>query len=265
MKTLYFDCFSGISGDMTIGALLDLGVDFSVLESALQSLHLNGWSIKKETAIKNGICGTAFHVLLEEAEAHDSHGHTHEVSEGHHHHGHVHRTYGEIAAMIDHSDLSQGVKALSKSIFETVAKAEGKIHGKPMEEVHFHEVGALDSIVDIVGTAICLEQLSPDRIVCSALPMTRGFVHCQHGVFPLPAPAAAEILRDVPVYFSDAGIELVTPTGAAIVKTVADAYGDSLSGAVQAIGYGIGKATYEVPNVLRVMLVEEDEKKKSGF
>ncbi len=277
MKTLYFDCFSGISGDMTLGALLDLGIDENILLDNLKLLNIDGYEIKIEKKLKNGISGTYVTVILEnEKDIHEQshnqheehhhshdhdHKHTHENSHAHEHH-HEHRNLRDIEAIIDNSRLNANIKQLSKGIFRVVAEAEGKIHGKPVEEVHFHEVGALDSIVDIIGVAICIDYLGVEKIAFSKIPLSRGFVKCQHGVFPLPAPATMEILKDIPVYFNDANFELVTPTGAAFVKALGHMHYDMTDIQIERIGYGLGKKTYEIPNVLRVMLIKENEEKK---
>ncbi|MGI6585833.1 MAG: nickel pincer cofactor biosynthesis protein LarC [Gracilibacteraceae bacterium] len=238
MKILYFDCFSGISGDMAVGALLDAGADEKVLLEGLKQLKADGYRISIEKKLKNGISGTDFSVLLEDQ----------------HNHEHVHRNMGDIERIINDSGLNERVRKLSIRMFRLVAEAEGRIHGKPAEEVHFHEVGAIDSIIDIVGTAICIDNLAADRIVFSSLPLSKGFVKCQHGVFPLPAPATLEILKGVPVYFTDVNFELVTPTGAAIAKGLADEFGIEGELEAERIGYGIGKREYEIPNLLRVVL-----------
>jgi uncharacterized protein (TIGR00299 family) protein len=238
MKVLYFDCFSGISGDMAVGALLDAGADEKVLLEGLKQLKADGYRISIEKKLKNGISGTDFSVLLEDQ----------------HNHEHVHRNMGDIERIINDSGLNERVRKLSIRMFRLVAEAEGRIHGKPAEEVHFHEVGAIDSIIDIVGTAICIDNLAADRIVFSSLPLSKGFVKCQHGVFPLPAPATLEILKGVPVYFTDVNFELVTPTGAAIAKGLADEFGIEGELEAERIGYGIGKREYEIPNLLRVVL-----------
>ena len=285
MSVLYFDCFSGISGDMTLGALLDLGVSQEHLIESLKALKLDDeyhFNIKKE--LKNGIMGTLVEVVLhsEEHEHDDGHEHEHEhehehghkhdhdhhdeatVAHAHNHNlEHEHRSYKNIVSMIEGSTLNENVKKLSKRIFTVIGEAEGKIHGKPLEEVHFHEVGAVDSIVDIVGTAICIDALKPDKIVFSKIPLSKGFVKCQHGIFPLPAPASLEILKDVPVYFTDIKFELVTPTGAGIIKALADSYDDSGDMIIEKIGYGLGKKTYEKPNVLRVYLYDEKKKRSN--
>jgi len=281
MRTLYFDCFSGISGDMTVGALLDLGADEKMLLEGLERLKVDGYRIKIEKKLKNGISGTDFSVILEEHEDHENHdhhhgepGHEHDHVHSHDHHGHehdhghqhahnyahVHRNMSDIEKIINDSGLNEKVKMLAIKIFKLVAEAEGRIHGKPAGEVHFHEVGAVDSIVDIIGTAICIDSLDVDRIVFSSLPLSRGFVRCQHGVFPLPAPATLEILKDVPVYYTDMDFELVTPTGAAIAKGLAEEFGMVGELEVEGIGYGLGKRNYEIPNVLRVILFNSKKK-----
>jgi pyridinium-3,5-bisthiocarboxylic acid mononucleotide nickel chelatase len=282
MRTLYFDCFSGISGDMTVGALLDIGADEKALLDGLSQLKVEGYEIKIEKKLKNGISGTDFSVILEEdhdyAVEHEHHMHDGEQDNDHLHHEHehshehphahehkhntkhVHRNMGDIERIINDSRLSARAKKLSMEMFRLVAEAEGKIHGKPAGEVHFHEVGAVDSIVDIIGTAICIDNLNVDRIVFSSLPLSKGFVKCQHGVFPLPAPATLEILKNVPVYYTDINFELVTPTGAAIAKGLADEFGMVGELEVEKIGYGLGKKTYEIPNVLRVMIFSSKKK-----
>lgn len=257
MRTLYFDCFSGISGDMFLGALLDLGVDKNILLESLKLLKVEGYKINIEKKLKNHIMGTELSVIMD---ADNYHSHIHnsddkaEISQHIHNHHHGNRTFKSIKNLINDSELNKTVKEMSIRIFQIVAEAEAKIHGKSIEEVHFHEVGALDSIVDIVGTAICIVQLNVDSIKFSKLPLSRGFVTCQHGVFPLPAPATLEILKGVPVYYNDAGFELVTPTGAAIVKALMNKETQSEEFEIEGIGYGIGKKTYEVPNVLRAIL-----------
>jgi len=254
MRTLYFDCFSGISGDMAVGALLDIGADEKVLIEGLNQLKVDGYTVKIEKKLKNGISGTDFSVLLEEHHEHEHHGH-HE-----HDSGHMHRNLSDIEKIINESGLSERVRKLSTDIFRIVAEAEGKIHGKPIEKVHFHEVGAIDSIIDIVGTAICIDNLAADRIVFSSLPLSKGFVKCQHGIFPLPAPATLEILKNVPVYYTDINFELVTPTGAAIAKGLTDEFGMVGELEAERIGYGLGKKTYEIPNVLRVVIFNAKKK-----
>lgn len=248
MKILYLDCFAGISGDMTLGAFLDLGVKQEILLEGLKKLKVDGYKIEVTTKGKNGIMGTDVNVILEE--------HTHD-------HVHTHdRNLYHIEELIDNSDLDEKVKRLSKDIFIKVAQAESKIHGKPIDKVHFHEVGAIDSIVDIVGVAICMTALEVDKVISSPLHTGTGFVHCQHGVIPVPAPATLEILREAKVPFYSTGIpkELVTPTGAAIIATIADEFGPMPEAYATAVGYGTGKRDLKMANLLRMVLLEGKKK-----
>lgn len=274
MRILYFDCFSGISGDMTLGALLDLGVDREEFLQELSKLHVPGYRIAFSRSKKNGIEGTDVHVILEgapEEKERDHHRHGHGDHEHHDHHGHDHHHHGhphgettehhhrnlyDIEKIIDDSTLQEEVKTLSKAMFMKVAKAEAKIHGTSLEGIHFHEVGALDSIVDIIGVAICLHKLRPDKIMSSPIHTGSGFTKCQHGIIPVPAPATMEILREggVPCYFTEVKGELATPTGAAIVAATAEEFGPMPEMTVEAIGYGTGKRNMEIPNLLRVFM-----------
>lgn len=256
MKAIYLDCFSGISGNMLLGAFLQAGVPLAFLTSELQKLL---WGreceIVAEAVKKQGIAASYVRVLLEgeEHEHHDHHEHG-----GHHH---VHRTMADIRQMIEASSLSSAVKARSLSIFGVLAEAEGKVHGRPVEEVAFHEVGAVDSIVDIVGTAICLDYLGVEKIFGSRVNTGSGFVHCAHGIMPVPAPAVAELLRAWPSYHAGAEKELTTPTGAAVLRSQAD-FAASLPDSFTAdcIAYGAGTWDTEIPNVLRLYLGEYVEK-----
>ncbi len=270
-RILYFDCFSGISGDMTIGALLDLGIDQSLFLAELSKIHLDEYDVEIKKGLKKGISGTDFTVHLHTHEHHHEeeqhnyehnheHDHHHEKHEHEHHHAekshdHSHtRNLSDIYTIIENSDLSEYVKVASKNIFFIVAEAEAKIHAKAIDEVHFHEVGAVDSIVDIIGAAICVEMLKIDEIQCSEINLGSGFVHCEHGIFPVPAPATLEILKGVPVYSKNAKKELTTPTGAAILKALCSEFGSSPEFIIEKIGYGLGKRDMETPNVLRVIV-----------
>jgi uncharacterized protein (TIGR00299 family) protein len=250
MKCLYFDCFAGISGDMTLGALLDLGLDKELFLKELDKLKLDGYEIELSKSMKNGIQGTDVNVML-----------TCDHKHKHHHHNeddHHHRNLEDIEKIIDESLLNSYVKGLSKRIFNRVAKAEAKVHGTTIDRIHFHEVGAVDSIVDIVGTAICIDMLNVDRIMSSSLHDGVGFVKCQHGYIPVPAPATVEILKNGEVPFYSTGIEneMVTPTGAAIIAELADSFGNRPEMVIKRIGYGSGKRDMEIPNCLRVTLGE---------
>ncbi len=246
-KILYFDCFSGISGDMAVGALLDLGIDEGSFLSELEKLNLDGYQIRIRRSVKKGITGTDFEVFLEEGDHH-----------------HVHRNLYDIEQIFDSSGLKDDVKAMSKKIFRAVAEAEAKVHGKPIEEVHFHEVGAVDSIIDIAGFSICMDLLGVEEVHSSPLHVGYGFVECAHGQIPVPAPAVLEILRGVPIYSAGVRGELVTPTGAAIVKALSQSYGEIPLMEIQKIGYGLGKRDFEIPNVFRVYLAEKKSLKISS-
>lgn len=259
MRILYYDCFSGISGDMNLGVMLDLGVSQEYLQTELRKLNLNGWSLLVREEQRKGITGTRAIVQLEgDHQSHEHHGH------GHHEHEHHHRTMADIRKIIEESTLTSEVKTLSLDIFTEVAKAEGKIHGQPIEEVHFHEVGAVDSIIDIVGAAICIHKLDVDKIIFSPLALGSGFVNCAHGKFPVPAPATVEILRGIPITKGDAEKELTTPTGAAIAKVLADEFTKETNFIIRRIGYGIGGRDNPVPNVLRVYLADAGEEAVTG-
>ncbi len=235
MITAYFDCFSGISGDMTLGALAALGVPTALLEERLQGLPLSGFTIHADPVSVAGIQAVRMQV---------------HAGEGHHH-----RHYTDICALIENSPLSAGVKTRSLAIFDCLAEAESRIHGCAKEKVHFHEVGAVDAIVDIVGTCLGLEYLSIEKIIASALPMGSGFVTCAHGVLPVPAPATLEILKGAPVYGDGRIGELVTPTGAAILTGLAAEFGALPPMQVSQVGYGAGtRETTGPPNLLRVIL-----------
>jgi uncharacterized protein (TIGR00299 family) protein len=238
MKILYFDCFSGISGDMTLAALLDLGLPEDKLKKELERLGLGNYSLEVHQGSRSGIAATGLEVRVGPHEEH-------------------HRRLSDIRKMIQTSPLEQGVKDLSLAIFQRLAEAEARVHRTEVEKVHFHEVGAVDSIVDIVGTAIGINHFKPEMIFSSELPMGRGFVQCQHGRLPLPAPATLEILRGYPVKSADVEGELVTPTGAAIVATLSSQAISFPSMTVQGIGYGMGRKEFpDRPNLLRLALGE---------
>jgi pyridinium-3,5-bisthiocarboxylic acid mononucleotide nickel chelatase len=256
---LYYDCFAGISGDMNLAALVDLGVDPAFLLNELGKLHIDEFEITFSKDMRRGISGTKAEVLIK------GHEHTHEhPHENHHHshlHSHKHRTFKDIKNLIRKSDLSEFVKDKSIAVFTKIAEAEGKIHNKPIDEVHFHEVGAVDSIVDITGAAICIEHLKPSRIIASSIELGSGMVKCEHGTFPVPAPATAEILKNIPVKSGNVPFEATTPTGAAILAVFADEFVDKHQFTLLKTGYGIGHKDSEVPNVLRVYWASTYESK----
>lgn len=288
MRILYFDCFAGISGDMTLGAFIDLGVDKDMLIRELSKLNISGYKIKVTKKSKNGIVGTDVDVILNDykqdhqhkhthidevtsehnhAHSHehihdDDHGHSHEHNHTHENGEHHHRSFKDIKDLIECSELDDKVKELSIKIFYNVAKSEAKIHGREIDEVHFHEVGAIDSIVDIVGTAICFNELNIDKVISSPLHIGMGTIKCQHGLIPVPAPATLDILREgkAPIYSTGIKKETVTPTGAAIIATLSDEYGDMPKGVVTSIGYGSGKRDMEIANMLRMVIIESKKK-----
>ncbi len=252
---LYYDCFAGISGDMNLAALIDLGVDADYLKNELKKLNIGHYEIKVVQAIRKGITGTRVDVVLEEKHQH-SHEHTH--LHGNHTHSHDQRNYAEIKNIIESSSLTEFVKVKSIAIFLKLAEAEGKIHGKPFEEVHFHEVGAIDSIVDIVGAAICIDYLKPSKIITSRIELGSGMVKCAHGLFPVPAPATIEVLKGIPVKSGNVPFEATTPTGAAILSVFTDEFVEKQNFTVEKVAYGIGHKDGDIPNVLRVLLCAPD-------
>ncbi|MBQ7516531.1 MAG: nickel pincer cofactor biosynthesis protein LarC [Schwartzia sp.] len=272
MRAIYLDCFAGISGNMLLGAFLQAGVSADALQEELKKLPIQDeYALHIDNVQKNGICTVYVDVELEkevhghchETEEPHGHEHSHDHAAGEHHehaHHHSHRTWASIREMIESSSLTERVKAQSKAIFEHLAEAEGKIHGKPKDEVAFHEVGAVDSIVDIVGTAICLEQLAVERVMVSRVNTGSGFVSCAHGLMPVPAPATAELLRGFPSYHQGAEKELTTPTGAAVIRALAT-YEENMPQAfiVDKIAYGAGFWDLDIPNVLRLYLGDMPE------
>ncbi|MCA9221115.1 MAG: nickel pincer cofactor biosynthesis protein LarC [Pirellulaceae bacterium] len=237
MKIAYFDCISGISGDMTLGALADVGVPLDQIQQAIDSLGLPSCRLASTEVKKNGFRATKVSV-------------EHEPE-------HAHRHLHHITDMIDASQLTPAQKELAKRIFTRLGEAEAKVHGSTLRKVHFHEVGAVDSIADIVGAAVGLDLLGVDRIYCSPVPTGHGFVKIAHGRVSIPAPATAELLRGIPLAAAEAEAELTTPTGAAIVATVVDQFGPLPSMKIDNIGYGAGDRDLpNQPNILRLMIGE---------
>ena len=239
MRTIYFDCFAGASGDMILGALVDAGVNPEQLQQQIGLLGVSGYSIDFETVDRSGISATYARVRTA--------------------HEHSHRHLSDILQIIYGSSLPDSVKERAARIFSRLAEAEARVHNEPIEKVHFHEVGALDAIIDVVGAAIGFELLGAKRFVCSPLHVGSGTVEMDHGRFPVPPPAVAELLKGAPFYSSDIPGELLTPTGAAILSTVCDSFGPVPKMKLEQTGYGAGTRQYEkFPNVLRI-LVGEDE------
>lgn len=270
MKTLYFDCSSGISGNMTLGALLEIVGDENYLLEELKKLNIDGYKIEISKQVKNGISGTYVDVILEHEHHHHDHehehNHNHEHDHGHeHHHHHEHRNLYDVNTIIDNSSLDENTKALSKRIFLRVAKAESKVHNKPLDEVHFHEVGAIDSIVDIVGTAILINKINSDKVIASVVNDGYGFIECAHGTMAVPVPATSEIFAASNVKFRqiDIDTELVTPTGAAIIAELAEDFTTLPAMVTEKIGWGTGSKDLKIPNVLKVYYGEMQEENQN--
>lgn len=295
-KTLYLECYSGISGDMTVAALLDLEADCSVLDRVLKSLNVSGFETKISRVVKSGIDACDFDVVLDKE--HENHDHDMEYLHGHHHkghennhfynhnhahedeaehfhshehnhahgagsaqdrHHHEHRGIKEITYIIEHSAMTENAKKIALRIFEILAEAESKAHNVPVDQVHFHEVGAVDSIVDIVSVAVCLDDLDVTEVIVPVLCEGRGTVRCQHGILPIPVPAVANIVSANHLYLKMTEVEgeLVTPTGAAIVAAVKTKDKLPETFEIQKIGIGAGKRQYECPGILRAMIISQ--------
>ena len=261
MKILYYDCFSGISGDMNLGALLDLGVSRETLISGLQKLNTGGWKLEITRDQRHGITGTKVTVLTDNDPDHD-----HDHSSGHEHsNSHENRNLSDIEEIITGSGLEAEVKELAMKIFRKIAEAEAAVHDRPIDEIHFHEVGAIDSIVDIVGAAICLNDIGADRVYVSEIELGSGMVKCQHGLLPVPAPATARIISGFPVHTGGVGFEATTPTGAAVIAAVAEPLPPSMNFIIRKSGYGVGhKNNPSRPNLLRVYLAETESEPEKG-
>lgn len=280
MKALYFDCSSGISGNMTLGALLEIVGDDNYLIDELKKLNVDGYKIEISKKVRNGITGKYVDVILDDDHEHyyheHEHNHNHDEHDGHHHedehnhthdeqHHHEHRNLDDVNKIIDESSLNNDVKDLAKRIFIRVAKAESKVHNKPLDQVHFHEVGAIDSIVDIVGTAILINKINPDKIISSIVNDGYGFIECAHGTMSVPVPATSEIFATSNVKFRqiDIDTELVTPTGAAIIAELATEFTTLPAMVTEKIGWGAGSKEIKIPNILKVYLGEMEEQNEN--
>ena len=237
MRVAYFDCIAGISGDMALGALIDAGADFDELRSSLDGLPLEPFAIEREETETFGIRATRIEITAPESG--------------------VIRTYSSIRALLEAADLPSAVKTLAQRIFRRLAEAEATVHRKDVELVTFHEVGGVDSIIDIVGTALALDMLSVERVFSSPVPTGFGMARTEHGAMPIPGPAVVELLRGAPLYSRGVPFELVTPTGAAILAAAVEGYGDMPQMRMDTVGYGAGTQRLEFPNVLRIMVGEE--------
>ncbi|MCH7760762.1 nickel pincer cofactor biosynthesis protein LarC [candidate division TA06 bacterium] len=236
MRIAYFDCFSGISGDMIVGSLLDAGLDFQLLQSELNKLNLRGFRVKAEKMKRKSLVGTKFCVEIED-----------EGGE---------RRLGEILEIIGKSGIDGAIKSSAAEIFKRMASVEGKVHDQKIEEVHFHEIGGLDTIVDVVSGLVGLEKLGVEAIYSSKVNVGSGFVETAHGTLPVPAPATVELLKGVPLFSNRIEGELATPTGAAILSTLSKGFGRIPEMKIERIGYGVGSREFEIPNLLRVLIGE---------
>jgi len=247
MKILYYDCFSGISGDMNLGAMLDLGIDEAFLINELEKLNLEGWKLEATKDQRHGIKGTKVTVKQTRNE-------------------HAYRHLTDIEKIVDDSTLDTETKELSKKIFMKIAEAEASVHGIQIDTIHFHEVGAVDSIIDIVGAAICFNALKIDAVHVSVVELGGGMVKCDHGKLPVPAPATAEIIKNIPVKKGGVDFEATTPTGAAIIATLGTVFNSSVPIKIINTGYGVGHKDHpDVPNLLRVFLGETTEASDPGY
>ena len=238
LNIAYFDCFSGISGDMMLGALLDLGWEASELRKEAEKLKLSGWELEVKKVSKHGITGTQAKIRDEENKP---------------------KSFFKLLEIIENSDLEDKVKEKSRSILTRIGEAESRIHGIPLSEIHLHELGGVDTLIDVVGTVSGIERLGIERIYASRVHVGKGFIECAHAILPLPAPATLELLKDVPIYGGDVEGELATPTGAAIISSLASGFGRIPSMVTKKIGYGAGETDFPFPNLLRVFLGTAEE------
>lgn len=258
MHIAYFDCPSGAAGDMILGALVDAGLPFEALERGLAALHLPGWSLERREVMKGMFRATKVEVHIHDHDHHHDHDHAHPHDHHHDHpHGHHHhpdRNLADILALIAASDLPAPVKANATRVFTRLGEAEARVHGTTVDQVHFHEVGAVDAIIDVTGACLGFHLLGIERVHCSALPIGGGFVTGAHGRIPVPAPATAELLKGFPMVDTGVHRELVTPTGAAILSTFAESPGAMPAMTLRAVGHGAGTMELETPNIVRLLL-----------
>ncbi|MCR4622865.1 MAG: nickel pincer cofactor biosynthesis protein LarC [Clostridiales bacterium] len=255
MKTLYLECGMGAAGDMLTAALLELIDDKQAFIGQMNALGLPGVRVEAERAVKCGITGTHIKVTVngEEEETSDDHGHEH-------HHKHHHTSAADIEALIDGLALSDRVKKDAKTVYALIAQAESRVHGCPVSEIHFHEVGSMDAVADVVSVCMLMELIAPGQVIASPVHVGSGYVRCAHGVLPVPAPATALLLEGVPTYGGRIQGELCTPTGAALLKRFVSRFGDQPVMRTSAVGYGLGKKDFEQANCVRAFLGESEER-----
>ena len=279
MKTLYLECGMGAAGDMLTGALLELIPDRQGFLDRVNSLGLPGVHVAAEPSVKCGITGTHMCVTVDgkeeeslDAHGHHDHEHPHDHDHDHdheHHHEHLngyphhHASVADIEALIDGLAVSERVKADAKAVYALIADAESQVHGRPVREIHFHEVGTMDAVTDVISVCLLMEQIAPDQVIASPVHVGSGHVRCMHGILPVPAPATALILKDIPTYGGQIRGELCTPTGAALLKHFVSGFGDRPLMKAQAIGYGMGKKDFEHANCVRAFLGESEGKREA--
>ena len=279
MKTLYLECGMGAAGDMLTGALLELIPDRQGFLDRVNSLGLPGVHVAAEPSVKCGITGTHMCVTVDgkeeeslDAHGHHDHDHPHDHDHDHdheHHHEHLngyphhHASAADIEALIDGLAVSERVKADAKAVYALIADAESQVHGRPVREIHFHEVGTMDAVTDVISVCLLMEQIAPDQVIASPVHVGSGHVRCMHGILPVPAPATALILKDIPTYGGQIRGELCTPTGAALLKHFVSGFGDRPLMKAQAIGYGMGKKDFEHANCVRAFLGESEGKREA--
>ena len=277
MKTLYLECGMGAAGDMLTAALLELTEDKQSFLKRINHLGLPGVKVDAETSVKCGITGTHMKVTVngEEEESRDAHSHPHEHAHEHSHgqdhehhsddpaHGHHHHASpADVEELINGLNVSDQVKADAKAVYALIAEAESQVHGHPVSEIHFHEVGTLDAVTDVISVCLLMEEIGAEEVVVSPVHVGSGHVHCMHGILPVPAPATALILKDVPTYGGHIQGELCTPTGAALLKHFASRFGDRPIMRTKAIGYGMGKKDFEQANCVRAFLGESERQRE---
>ena len=289
MKTLYLECAMGAAGDMLTAALLELTGDRQAFIDKMNVIGLPGVKVAAEESVKCGITGTHIRVIVDgmEEEAGDAHDHHHEHEHHHHDHDHHHEhdhdhheeehdhhhdhehghhhhaSVADIEGLINGLDVSDRVKTDAKAVYALIADAESRVHGRPVTEIHFHEVGTLDAVADVVGVCLLMEQLAPDQVIASPVHTGSGHVHCAHGILPVPAPATALILEGIPSYGGKVSGELCTPTGAALLKHFVSRFGDRPVMAVEAIGYGMGKKDFDQANCVRAFLGQSEGERET--
>lgn len=269
MKILYINCGMGAAGDMLVGALAELLPDREEFVNEFNNLGIHGVRMELENGSTCGIKGTKIHIFvngMEENSVEDKHGNESEPIHSHHHHGeHCHFNMHDVEKIINNLALTEKVKQNALAVYNSIAEAESKVHGVEITNIHFHELGTLDAIADVVSFCMLIGKLSPDKIVCSPIHVGSGYVHCAHGILPVPAPATAELLTGIPSYSGEIEGELCTPTGAALLRRFVDEFGNQPIMSINSIGYGLGSKNFPKANCVRVLLGEGEREENEVF